>query len=791
MKFARVPTPKTAAPDRSSSPRAAPGAPIPLRLATILAPYREDHGDLLFRIERLPRGARLTVGRNNGDRTWTLNEREIEKAAYIAPEGAEELPEFGVRVIAMPSGQTIAVLDTRVPAPKHGHSSTAAESHPKHKSETAPVEKVPAREHATVSAAAHGANEPGSAPAPVKAQEGAQAHLAETLALLQRERAAAVSDAEKIWKAEEDARLASARMQWQEETAKAIAEARAQAGRGAPQQDVETALRDAERQWKSAEAARYSTAALQWQEKLDAAVAEARGEAERRWQSKFDSAVAEARAQSATDQRAETDEVQRLISEIAAARGTVAKREIELAAAQADIQRLGSEIAAARSVLGQRETELTAVQVENQQLRSDSQRALESALQQAEAKWKAAETARLAEAEAQWREQIGKAVADALATAEKLRDERFQRESERLNGELSAARASLAERNGELTGLRSAFTQAQADWQRDKESALAGAESAWRAAEAGRLAVAKAEWQAQSDKALADARAETEAIRKEYNSSDIHLLRAKVSEAEAELAQARAAFLEERARLQRETAEALVEAEKQWKIDEISRMTQAREQWQAQTAKAVAEARSNAGSTREAASDLELRRLRADYTAIKATLEARELELQRAKAAAENNGDDEIILRPDRIRPLPSAEQDNKRKNSGGKALGLAVALLAGAAGIALLYYPDLGAVLQPVVQQQVSAADSAPAPAAAPAPQPAQKTATVIRGANVRTAPSGDAIVMLSLPRGTQVVPLERQGSWTRIQVKAEGNSSEPREGWVFTSFLKESDAQ
>ncbi len=797
MKFARVPTPRTAATGRASgaaSASAASGPPIPLRLATIIAPYRDDHGDLLFRIERLPRGARLTHGRINSDRTWTLNEREVEKAGYVAPEGAEESPEFSLRVIAMPSGQTIAVHDLRVPAAKAGDSSTAAESHPKPKREVAAAEKILAQEHAAPLPEAAAANDPGSGPAPVKTEDRTQARLAETVALRQPETAAAVSDAEKIWQAEEALRLARARVQWQEETATAVAAARAEAARGTQQQDLETALRDAERQWRSAEIARYSAAELQWQEKLKAAVAEARAEAERLWQSKFDSAAAEARVQGAANQRAENDEVERLNSEMAAVRGILAKREIELAAAQGDVQRLNGEMAEARGILAKREIELAAAQGELQQSRSDAQRTLELAVQQAEAKWKAGEIASRAEAEAQWREQTGKAVAEALSSAEKLLNERIQRESERLNGELSAARMSLAERDGELTGLRSAFAQAQSDWQREKEAALSGAESAWRAAEAARVAVAKAEWQVQSEKALADARAETEAIRTEYNSSDIHLLRAKISALEAELARARAGFLEERSRLQQEASEAIVEAEKKWKLDEIARMNQAREQWEAQAAKAVAEAQASAGAMRETATELELRQLRADYTSVKAALDARNVELHRALTAAAADPDD-IVLIPDRVRraaeAAEAAENEKNRKRDGSKrAFGITVALVAGAAACAAYFYPDLEALWRPQPPVQISAAAPAPAPVQAPAPQPAEQLAVLVRGANVRSAPSGDAAVMLSLSRGTQVALLERKGSWTRIQVKSAANSSGPKEGWIFTSFLKEADA-
>ncbi|MDE2475536.1 MAG: SH3 domain-containing protein [Alphaproteobacteria bacterium] len=751
MRFAKTQIKESASAAKSHSLAAnSSGAtgvtPVPLRFADLIAPYRK-HGALLFRVEHMGRGARLSAGRNNGDRTWTLNDREIENVDYLPPKGGEQPSQLSLRVIAMPSGQTVAVLNLPLPATKHDDFSAATELPPKHKykSEEAASDEAAAPEHDIPEPAdAGGDSRSGQAPLLTKAEERAQARLAETLAVWQREAADT---------------LARARAQWQEETARVIAEARTGAGHGA-QSDIQTALADAERHWKTAEAARAAAAELQWQKKLDAAVAGARTEAERRWQTKLEGAVAEAHAETATHLHTENGETQRLRSETVAARSTLAKREVELEAAREEIE----------------------------QLRANSQRSVESALEQAEAKWKAGETARRAEVEAEWQEETGKAVAEALSSATKARDERMQSELERLNEELSAATASLAGREAELTELQSAFARAKGDWQREKESARSGAETAWRAAEAKRLAVAKAEWQAQSDKAVAAARAEAETIRRRYSDSDS--VREKLAAREDELTQLRAAFLEERTRLQREATEQLVEAEKNWKLDEISRMTQAKEEWQGQTAKAVAEARTSAKPGREMATDIELRRLRAEYTALQATLSARELELKRSKQAA--GAPEEIVLRPHRIRPIANTPPGNQKRGKSRKSgIGISVAVVAAAASLVVYLYPNLDDILQPAPKVEISAADAAPATApkpAAPAPA-AEKHAVLLRGANVRTAPSGDASVMLTLPRGTEVAPLERRGSWTRIQVQPDGNSTEPREGWIFTSFLKEAD--
>lgn len=708
----------------------------------------------------MPRGARLTVGRNNGDSTWTLTDREIDTVAYIPPRGAMQPPELALRITAMPSGQTITLLDLSVLATKLGYVSAAVKR----------AEQTHKRDDGALEDDATAVEDTGlpddstseQTTLPAKNDDRMQARLAETLALWQSETADALKDAEATWKAEEAARFAQARAQWQEETAKAVAQALARAGRGPQQNDnLATALADAERHWKAGEAARHAAAELQSQKKFDAAVADAWAEAERRWQTKLETAVAEARAEAATNLRAEDGGVQRLRSEMTAARSTLAKCEIELAAAREEIERL----------------------------RSDSQHRVEAALQQAEAKWKAGEAARRAEAEAQWREQTGKAVAEALSSAENTRDARSQHELDRASAELSAARVSLAELTAESTELHAAFSQAQTDWQREKEAALSGAENAWRAAEATRLAVAKAEWQAQSDKALAGARAETEAVRKQFRATGSDRLREKLAERENELTQLRAALLEERRRLQQEASEQLAESEKNWKIDEISRMTQAKEQWQAQTAKAVADARAG-GAGRDTANSIELRRLHAEYTALQATLAAREQELSRAQMAAGIVPDDRIILKQERIRSTRETDGEEEERNRRGKGgIVLGVAVVAALAGCAVILFPNIQAALWPGPQPEVTVVDTGPAPAPAAA-SPATKQAVVVRGANVRSAPSGDAEVVLTLTRGTKVTPVEQRGSWTRIQVRRDDGSGQPQEGWIFTSFLKDGDS-
>jgi hypothetical protein len=65
--------------------------------------------------------------------------------------------------------------------------------------------------------------------------------------------------------------------------------------------------------------------------------------------------------------------------------------------------------------------------------------------------------------------------------------------------------------------------------------------------------------------------------------------------------------------------------------------------------------------------------------------------------------------------------------------------------------------------------------------------SATVIRTAAVRLAPSANARVILNLQRGSDVAQLDQFGTWTYIQFKRKNDTAEQQEGWVETSFLKQ----
>ncbi|HYM01685.1 MAG TPA: SH3 domain-containing protein, partial [Stellaceae bacterium] len=61
-------------------------------------------------------------------------------------------------------------------------------------------------------------------------------------------------------------------------------------------------------------------------------------------------------------------------------------------------------------------------------------------------------------------------------------------------------------------------------------------------------------------------------------------------------------------------------------------------------------------------------------------------------------------------------------------------------------------------------------------------RTIVSVSIANMRTRPSTTAAVITTLSRDTEVVPIERRGSWVFIRI---GDGARKQEGWVFGSNL------
>src|ERR1700761_5357691 len=87
------------------------GQVVPLKLAPLLAPYKK-RGRLALRIERMPQVARLSVGRNNGNNSWSVSVEELEDLTYLLPRGFMEPHALAIRIIGLDEGgSTITVAE--------------------------------------------------------------------------------------------------------------------------------------------------------------------------------------------------------------------------------------------------------------------------------------------------------------------------------------------------------------------------------------------------------------------------------------------------------------------------------------------------------------------------------------------------------------------------------------------------------------------------------------------------------------------------------------------------------
>ncbi len=464
---------------------------IALDLAPLAAPFRK-RGRLAIRVENMPPLARLSAGRNNGDNSWSLASDELEDLTYQPPATFTEPHTLAIRIVVheFAGASTAAVLDYAIPAegaapPPALHSPDSGESEAlqRLRAQLADTERQLAEREAALAEAQEDSEalrvEFALARDSWQAELEARETEAEADAARRAEQArndaarkaeAALAQSEARWKAEEAARLAAARAQWQDEAdgARAAGEgevrrlnddlaglrealrareselaqlraARTEDAREAARAQAE-ALRDAERTWRAEEAERQAAAKAQAQRETEAA-------------------VAAARAAGGTSDSAVKDELARLRAELATMGTRLAGREAELAQltaarAQDDAHREGAQRAA-----------LAEAEARGKAQAADALRELQARCEEAEAALAEAKaggdapSAEAPSAEALEELRTRCAQAEAALQARDTQSAADKAEIDRLRGEWSALEDALAQRDGELEQLRAAVAE--------------------------------------------------------------------------------------------------------------------------------------------------------------------------------------------------------------------------------------------------------------------------------------------------------------------------------------------
>jgi hypothetical protein len=570
---------------------------VPLTLAPLLSAYGR-HRRISLRIENLPERARLSRGRNNGDRSWSLMRDELEDLVYLPPQGSDARHSVSVRIVNLESGdgETLALHELAI-EPSRAQARTAGKA----AASVASGELRKLRE------------ELANAKVSLKTRER---ELAEERAEITRAEAsryeAALSEARAQFDSEIKARLATAeaeaatrldtsRAAWALEQTRRLQESEARAqlrleeARACWRQESEAVLANAKLDWKSSQAVRLAEAETQWRTQTNAALVEAEARFER-----ARAASADVRTQSLREvEKRAQDEAEAALER--ARDKWKAEETARLAAAEAEwharsehaeseavkeLEQVRSALAQTRTSLGARERELAIVAAAAAKAEA-SQRANAVDMAQARKAWEAELARRLAEAEA--------------AAAARLEAARAAWVAEARENKASLDKTAC-DRLEELQNLRQA----------ESATALAQAKEAWSAEEAVRLAAAEAAWRAQSERAL-------ESLRREYVEqtaqpgtaspeirrldAEFEDLRNALAEREAELADSRNDLVRARERWKADMQRTLDVSKQAWLAEEEQRLKIARAEW-------AREQRAAQDACEEIEDDSPLRRLR-------------------------------------------------------------------------------------------------------------------------------------------------------------------------------------
>ncbi|MBV9331389.1 MAG: SH3 domain-containing protein, partial [Alphaproteobacteria bacterium] len=750
-------------------------------LASLIAPYRSQ-GRITLRLERLPQRARLSVGRNNGDNSWSLATDELEGLLYLPPEGAAGVHILSVRVLDIDSASTLAVIDLPVTLGEATGTSAEAELN-RIGDEIERVRTVLSGHEASLAATLSRQ----AAPAEDVTREFQQARqswdLEREKLIAERDSAieAALARAKDAWQAEIDVRLhqreelarhelATARERWQSESAAALARA--------------------ERAFKADESAKLA-------------------ELERKLRSEAQARLAAELGARETDEKAQKDE--------------------ELARLRADFSKTLSVLAERESALAQERLKASR---EREGLRRETAHALEEArsalaaeaareLEQARAAWEAESTealvlanagrARAEAALAAVREEAAGARGEAENEVIAAR-ERAQSELSALKEELAVSQSTAASAQALIGKLKLQFEDEARKAQSATADTLARARETWVAEEAAHLAAEKAVWQKQQERLLQSLRSEHDASRShevvllEEMRERLELVETHLAERELELRETREDAQAELETLREQSAAQLQRAERAWKTAEAARASAARSQWREQSMGALADAtrryqaaeaalaaqraRAEAGMRRGEPADLE--RLRQEVVLLQSALgscEAELGELRTAIAGSDPRQDDGFVLEPLQVDRFIGHDDATPPPRS----IWREAVAMAAVVALAIFCFPMVEPLLPDPWQQQINALNPFPPPqvhrsravirAATPTPV-AQKIVVVAAGTKLRAAPSSSADIVQTLPSDAKLVDVSTEGNWTHV--RAVTANDKLLEGWVHTSRLR-----
>ncbi|HWD48738.1 MAG TPA: hypothetical protein VG309_02355, partial [Rhizomicrobium sp.] len=617
---------------------------IPLDIVSLLVPYRR-HGRLALRIEQMPQNSRMSRGRNNGDRSWSLAEHELNDLSYHLPQGPIDDHALMVRVVGLDQdGATLGVLSVPITVAKNSPQVAAND-----------IDRL--SDHRAAIAIA---------------EKRAAERLEEARAQWQSEAGENLAQAEAALRAQSDARFAEAEARWKQELEHAKADAAAIAGKvsAAPPGHAPAKL-DPQTLAKLRSALASLTEDLA---SRDAALSETRAQIAKQDAERQELRSELARVKSDADAKPGAYELEKVQSALVAAETNLADRDADLAGALAQIARQQTEFTQLRDELKRAQTDATDKNASNKTA-NDQTAKLQSALKSAEAHLAARETD-LAEMRAQLARQhtetnklldelkraqsdaaekpgtddlkrvqdaLDSAKADAVqrdaalaaARAQIARHEidvaelRAALESSqavaaakpdadellRVKGELTAIKAGFETRGGDLADARAAIAKHQSE-NEQLRTELVAAQSAIAEKDAAFAAQAKRQQADQLAAEIANAGNET------TSAAQIDQLRSELAAAQTASVSKDSAFAEQSERLRGELSAAkaallridseMVELKKnsaqsedRWRRQSIDALAKAKGEWEKSSAKALAKAETTAREWQSQCNDLE------------------------------------------------------------------------------------------------------------------------------------------------------------------------------------------